>query len=212
VEVDGPSHFFTNLQRERLGGDKLREQYLEHKGWTVRKFCFFFTLLFPFSFSRISLFASLSLYFFLSLFLSRYNFCGLRVAVLFFLLFCHASLSIPLDDIQPRCGDDNLVSLSVKIRLPRIAREALSITEHLRLSSRHHVPSWEAQNLSFSAARFAYILDFDFTRVNPVCFGARPSTAGAARAVVRVAPHANPHQPGTVHQTLAARGGELYSC
>ena len=37
IEVDGPSHFFANIQTERMGGDRLREQYLEHKGWTVRR-------------------------------------------------------------------------------------------------------------------------------------------------------------------------------
>lgn len=36
IEVDGPSHFFANKPTERMGADKLREQYLVDKGWTVR--------------------------------------------------------------------------------------------------------------------------------------------------------------------------------
>jgi very-short-patch-repair endonuclease len=36
IEVDGPSHFLANKQNERVGATKLREQFLEYRGWTVR--------------------------------------------------------------------------------------------------------------------------------------------------------------------------------
>lgn len=65
VEVDGPSHFFANKLNERVGGDKLREQYLEYKGWTVRNkegFSLYFTFFF-FSFSFFKNFFHLNVFF-----------------------------------------------------------------------------------------------------------------------------------------------------
>jgi hypothetical protein len=47
IEVDGPSHFFANKRRERMGADLLRARLMQSKGWTVRSKTWVF-LSFPF--------------------------------------------------------------------------------------------------------------------------------------------------------------------
>ena len=46
IEVDGPSHFFANKRRERMGADLLRAALMQSKGWTVRSHFSFFSSLF----------------------------------------------------------------------------------------------------------------------------------------------------------------------